>query len=184
MRPITGRIAYIFLVLSLVNSMGCGGSGSGGTPPPPPPAADFRVVISPSSIDVSQGSTSAPITISVVSVNAFAGTVQVTLGGLPAGATSTPAGPFNIAAGTNNSVALAIAGNVPVGNFTVSATGTIPGLSHAANLNLQVKVAAQSPTKTAYIRTDSIPVLDNVAGEPHHQHMAYDSANKNLFIAK
>jgi hypothetical protein len=161
--------------------MGCGGGGSGGTPPPP--AADFRVVVSPASIDVSQGATSTPITISVVSVNAFAGTVQVTLAGLPTGATSTPAGPFNIAAGANNSAALVIPANVPAGNFTVSATGTSGGLSHAANFNLRVQVVAPSATKTTYIRTDSIPVLDSVAGEPHHRHMAYDSTNKNLFVA-
>ncbi|HYL64860.1 MAG TPA: IPT/TIG domain-containing protein, partial [Candidatus Methylomirabilis sp.] len=64
------------------------------------------------------------------------------------------------------------------------ATATSGALSHPANLALSVQpgVVANLP-RTTYIRTDSIPSLDDPAGEPHHRHLVYDAAQQLVFAA-
>jgi len=171
------------LVIGFLTSFGCGGSGGGSGPPPPPPP-DFALSLSPNAVTVPQGQTSSPLTLSVVGQNGFAGAVSITLTGLPAGVTSSPSGAFNVNAGSGVSVTLTAPSNAPIGSFPVSATGSSIGLSRSANLNLTVQsVLNQASTKTIYKRTDSIPALDESPGEAHHRHIAYDAANKNLFVA-
>jgi DNA-binding beta-propeller fold protein YncE len=57
-------------------------------------------------------------------------------------------------------------------------------LSHSATLALSVQtsILATLP-RTAYLRTDSTSAADDPSGEPHHRHIAYDAANKHLFVA-
>jgi hypothetical protein len=182
MGRITRRVPDALLIIWLTGA-GCGGGGSN-PGPPPPPSPDFALSVSPSSINASQGAVSPPLTVSVAGINGFTGAVQVMLNGLPTGAVPSPAIPFSVAAGANVSVTLSVPANAAVGSFTVSANGSSGGLSHAANLSLNIQAGVTQPlTKTTYRRTDSIPLLDDPAGEPHHRHITYDSVNKNLFIA-
>ena len=66
----------------------------------------------------------------------------------------------------------------------ITALATSGSLSHSATFSLTVNpsLIANLP-RTAYARTDSTPVANNPAGEPHHRHIAYDAANKHIFIA-
>lgn len=169
----------------LVACAGCGGGSAGvQPPPPPPPQPDFSIAISGSSVIVADGATSSPVSISVNPVNGFTGTVQVALGGLPNGVTSNPASPFNVSAGSNTSVVFGAATNAATGTFTITAQGTSGTLSHAANLQLTVNsgVVATLP-RTTFARTDSTPAMDDPPGEPRHRRIAYDAANKHVFIA-
>src|SRR5882672_6312819 len=173
-------VPMIVLLLTL-GCAGCGGGSSSFTQPPPPPAADFSLGFSTTSVSILQGATSSAINISV---NAFNGSVQVALSALPAGVTSSPLSPFTVAAGATVPILIGAAANAATGNFTVSAQGTSGGLSHGTNLALTIQGAAGSTlSRTAYARTDSTSAADNLFGEPHHRHMAYDAVNKHLFVA-
>jgi IPT/TIG domain len=163
---------------------GCGAGSTAVTQPPPPPATDFSVSLSTTSVSISQGTTSSSVNLSVNPVNGFTGSVQVTFGSLPAGVTSNPASPFAVAAGATAPIVFGAASNAATGNFTVSAQGTSGGLSHSANLTLTVQSAVASPlSRTTYAKTDSTLAADDPFGEPHHRHMAYDPANKHIFVA-
>jgi hypothetical protein len=172
--------AFLF---SLAAFSGCGG-GSTAIVPPPPPIPDFSIGLSANSVSVSQGATSPSLTLSVNSVNGFSGSVQITLGALPAGVTSNPASPFTVAAGATSPVFFGATANATTGSFNVSAQGTSGELTHSAPLTLVVQTAAASPLpRTSYARTDSTSAADASFGEPHHRHVAYDAANKHVFVA-
>src|SRR5262249_13665072 len=137
-----------------------------------------------STLTVSQGTTSVGVTVSVVAQNGFSGTVQVVLGGLPSGVTSSPASPFPLAAGASTAVLFSASSSAQTGNFSISAQGTSGNLSHSAGLTLTVQVAATSALpRSTFVRTDSVAVLDFPAGEPAHRHLVYDSAHHLIFVA-
>jgi hypothetical protein len=162
---------------------GCGG-GSSSYVAPPPPLPDFSLVLSTSSVSVQQGATNNSLNVSVTPENGFTGSVQVSLSGLPAGVISSPASPFPLASGANTQVIFGAAANAATGNFMVSAQGTSGALTHNQPLNLTVQSAAGSALpRTTYARTDATSAAGNPFGEPHHRHVAYDPANKHVFIA-
>jgi hypothetical protein len=177
-RCVPNAVIGSFLLLCV----GCGGAG--GNLQAPPPSPDFTLGLSPNSINIPQGGTSAPINISVTAQNGFAGSVQVALNGLPGGVAANPVSPFRVSAGSSVAVVFGADAKAPTGNFTVTAQGTSSGLNHSANLALAVQGgAAQNFPRTGYARTDAVANLDDSPGEPRHRHIAYDSANKNVFVA-
>jgi hypothetical protein len=162
---------------------GCG-STSSGPPPPPPPAVDFTLSLSANSVSVTQGGASPAVNISVNPVNGFSGSVQVTLNTLPAGVTSNPASTFSVTPGANTAVVFGASANAATGTFVISVQGTSANLSHSDPLSVAVQGAVNSALpRTAYVRTDSTSASDDPFGEPHHRHIAYDPANKHVFIA-
>lgn len=176
------RARTILEILLLLLCAGCGG-GSSSAPPPPPPAPDFSLTLSANSISIAQGGTSSAVSVSV-GTNGFAGSVQVTLGGIPSGVTSNPASPFSVAAGGSTAVVFGAAATAATGSFTISTQGTSGSLSHSATLALTVQAGvASSLPRTTYLRTDAVPLADSPSGEPYHRHIAYDSAKKQLFVA-
>jgi hypothetical protein len=171
-----------FLVLLTAGIAGCGGSSSVIQPPPPVP--DFSLGLSSSSISVQQGTASSAVSVSVTPTNGFTGSVQVTLSALPAGVTSNPASPFNVAAGASLPVVFGAAADAVPGNFTISAQGVSGALSHSQNLALTIQIGVASALpRTAYARTDSTSVADAPFGEPHHRHIVYDPSHKQAFLA-
>ena len=171
----------VLLVLVLLYE-GCGGSSS--SPPPPPPVADFTLNLSSNSISITQGASSPAVTISVSSLNGFTDAVQVTLSALPVGVTSNPPSPFSVTEGASTPVIFGASPNAVTGNFTISVQGTSGTLSHSASLAVAIQSAVNSALpRTAYARTDSNSASDDPFGEPHHRHIAYDPANKHVFIA-
>jgi hypothetical protein len=173
----------LLLAFFLLESLGCGG-GSSAIPPPPPPQPDFSIGFSSNSATVQQGGTSPAVMLSVTPINGFTGSVQVTLTGVPAGVLSNPVSPFSIVAGSSTPVLFSAVPNASTGNFTILAQGASGSLSHPASLGLTIQsgVVADLP-RTAYARIDSIPALDDPSGEPHHRHIAYDSAHQLVFVA-
>jgi hypothetical protein len=162
----------------------CGGGATQSLQPPPPPSPDFALALSSNSVSVVQGATSSSINVTVNALNGFAGSVQVTLTGLPTGVTSNPISPFSIAAGSSASVAFASSSSAATGSYSVSAQATSGSLSHSANLSLAVQSAViASLPRTTYVRTDSVSAAADPPGEPFHHHLVYDSANKHLFVA-
>ncbi len=174
----------ISLSLALVCASCGGGSSSAPPPPPPAPAPDFSLTLSSTSISISQGGTSSALNVSVNPINGFSGTVQVSLGTLPAGVTSNPTSPLAIAAGASVGVVFGAAANAAAGTFTISPQGTSGALSHSASLTLTIQGAPPSSlARTAYARTDSTSAADDPPGEPHHRHLVYVPASKQVFLA-
>src|SRR5919109_1681499 len=125
------------MLLVAFASAGCGGGSTITQPPPPMP--DFSLNLSANSISVSQGATSSGVNVSISPTNGFTGSVQVTLSGLPAGVTSNPVSPFDVASGASVSVVFEAASTAATGNFTISAQGSSAALSHSQTLTLTVQ---------------------------------------------
>ncbi len=129
------------------------------------------------------------MTISVTPKNSFSGTVQVTLSGLPAGVATNPVSPFHIAdvsanTGTSATVLFGASITTAPGSETLTAQATSGSLSHSATILLSVQPSTiANLTRSAYARTDSTPAANDPPNESRHRHIAYDAANKHLFIA-
>jgi hypothetical protein len=120
----------------------------------------------------------------VTAENGFAGSVQVTLTGVPAGVVTSPASPFTLAAGAQTSLIFGAAVNAATGNVAISAQGTSGTLSHNAPLTLEIQAAAvPAVARTSYVRTDARTAYDNPSGEFHHRHIVYDAAHQQIFVA-
>jgi hypothetical protein len=162
---------------------GCGGGGGGGTQPPPP-QPDFTIGLSATSVTIAQGSSSAPVNVSLNGVNGFSGSVQIVLSGVPAGVNSNPASPFSVSTGQAVSVIVGASPSAATGQFNISAQATSGSLSHSAALSLTIQsgVVLNLPRST-YLRNDSVAAIDIPAGEPRRRQIVYDSVGKRLFVA-
>jgi hypothetical protein len=103
-----------------------------------PPAPDFGIALSPNAITAAPGTPSTTFATSITAQNGFSGSTAVALSGLPAGATTSPASPFNVAAGSSQTVTLSLPTTVAAGSYTITATGTSGSLTHSAPLALTV----------------------------------------------
>src|SRR5258707_309580 len=162
---------------------GCGGGGGGG-PQPPPPQPDFTIGLSTSTVSIAQGSSSAPVSVTVNGLNGFSGSVQVTLAGVPAGVTSNPVSPFSVSSGQAVAVIIGASPNAATGQFTISAQATSGALSHSApfSLTVQAGVALNLPRST-FVRNDSVAAVDTPTGEPRRRQIVYDASGKRVFVA-
>lgn len=179
------HVSMMFVFLLGAACVGCGGGGSNSSPPPPPPpAADFTISTSANAINLQQGTTSSALSVSVNAQNGFAASVQITLSGLPNGVQTNPPSPFSLAANSSSPVVLGAAISALTGNFTVTVAGASGNLSHSATLTLTLQAGVVVAfSRTGYARTDAIPSLDDPPGEPPHRRIAYDFANKHVFVA-
>ena len=100
-------------------------------------------------LSVISGNSTPNVSLSVAGVNGFAGTVSVTLSGLPAGATTQPTGPFTIAEGTTQSFVIDIPASAPAGISSVQATATSGSLSHSTQIAIAINPFA-TPTVTTF----------------------------------
>src|SRR5262249_20738079 len=86
---------------------------SPGSMQPLPAAEDFDIWAAPTDISVGAGARSPPITVSVVPRNGFTGSLTMSIDGVPAGVTPTPASPFSMLPGASQSVTFAAAADAP-----------------------------------------------------------------------
>src|ERR1700693_4799672 len=126
--PAILAIRVLIVCIGLLSFVGCGGAP---TPVSSPPAKDFSIALSPATVTVIAGGSHSTFAVSTTGQNGFANAVMVTLSGLPAGATASPASPFSVPAGGSQTVALSIPPTVAAGNFTLTANGTSAGLTHS-----------------------------------------------------
>lgn len=104
-------------------------------------ARDFSINLSAAAITADPGTSNCNFTVSIAGLNGFADAVSVGLTGLPAGATTSPTTPFNVAAGSSQVVTLSIPSTAQSGNYTVTVSGTSGVLTHSTNLTLTVTAA-------------------------------------------
>jgi len=102
------------------------------------PSPDFTIAATPASQTVTQGG-STSYTASVSSLNGFAGTVNLSVTGLPSGATGT-FNPTSISGSGSSTLSVTTSASTPTGAFTLTITGTSssPSLSHSITVTMTV----------------------------------------------
>ncbi|GAC1702591.1 MAG: hypothetical protein NVS9B4_08310 [Candidatus Acidiferrum sp.] len=186
----TYELGFVLACLACIACVSLSACGGGGGPAsvnvltPPPSPADFVLSISPNSLSLTQGSAIAGPNLSVSAQNGFSSAVQITLTGLPTGVSANPSGPISLSPGGAASLIFGAASNAATGNFTISAQGTSGSLAHSATVMLTVQSAVPSNLpRTTFVRTDSILASDSPPGDVPPRHIAYDAANKRVFVA-
>jgi hypothetical protein len=128
---------FLLLCVGLwLPALGC---GSGSTPAATNPQADFNISVSPAVITANAGSSSSKFTVSITGKQGFVGSVAVAISGLPAGATTVPAFPLSVSAGTTQTVILSVPSST--GNFPLTVTGKAGSVLHSASLTLTINPA-------------------------------------------
>ncbi|MGA2084025.1 MAG: IPT/TIG domain-containing protein [Terracidiphilus sp.] len=124
------------------------------------------------------------MTVSVTGSGGFASSVSMTVSGLPAGVTATPAS-FNLMPGSQQVVALNAVATATVGTATVTFQGTSGSLSQSAQVALSVVAAvtgAHPPIRTQYVRTNSFYDPNSMQYAPPH-FSVYDPVHKQFFVS-
>ncbi len=151
-----------------------------------PPSPDFSLGASPNSQTVVAGN-SATYTATVTPSNGFSGGVTLSVGGLPAGATSNFS--TNPVPGGSGSSTLGVStsSTTPAGTYTLTITGTSGSLSHSTNVTLIVKQPLQPANcdrrrqhqlygdgrRGEWVQRKRCPHRDRSAGGSHSQSYSY-----------
>jgi len=109
---------------------------------------DFSMKVSPTQQTVSAGGSIAS-TASVTRINQFAGTVTLSLSGLPVGAAATFTTNPITGRGSSTSMTISTSTTTPTGNYTVTLTGSSGGQSRSTTFTLSVTnftVSVSAPT--------------------------------------
>lgn len=104
-------------------------------------AGDFALSVAPGQFSVTQGSSSAPVSIGVTALNSFSGQVTLNIAGLPAGVTTSPALPIQFSAGAKQQITFSAALSVSPGTANPVFQAVSGSLSHSANASLQIQAA-------------------------------------------
>jgi hypothetical protein len=97
---------------------------------------DFSIAASPASQTVIQGAGTS-YTTTVTALNGFTGTVDLSVVGLPAGATATFT-PASVATSGTSTLAVSTLATTPAATYTLTITGTSGALTHSATVTLVV----------------------------------------------
>jgi len=111
---------------------------AGGTP-------DFTIAATPGSQSVVAGN-STTYTVSVSPHNGFTGNVSLAVSGLPPGATAN-LNPASISGSGTSTLTVTTATSTPIGNDTLTITGTSGSLSHPASVVLSVNSLGGTPVQ-------------------------------------
>ena len=144
MRRCHFQILYLLATIPFISNCG-GGSASAPPPPPPPPAPDFVLAVESSTVSLQQGGALISQSVQATPSNGFTGTIQLSLSGLPAGVTVTPAGPYSLTInGTAQSfsVQLAAAPSAGIGTTSAKVTGVSGTITHIEPFSVDVTQAA------------------------------------------
>jgi len=100
------------------------------------PPVDFKGSINPTYQSVTPG-TSASYTVTVTAIDGFAGTVQFSASGLPAGTTAT-FNPPTVTGSGSTTATITTSSSTPNGSYSITLTGTSGSLVHAGAVALNV----------------------------------------------
>src|SRR5215472_14478290 len=100
----------------------------------PPAAPDFSVSATPASATVIQGN-STSYTVNVNASGGFTGTVNLSVSGLPSGATAS-FNPTSVSGSGSSTLTVRTGNNTTTGTFSLTITGTSGTLSHTASVKL------------------------------------------------
>jgi hypothetical protein len=132
---------------------------------------DFGITLSPPSIVANVGGPNSTFGVTTTSQHGFNSSVTVTVSGLPTGATTSPASPFTVAAGSTQPVVLSLPATASPGNFTIMISAASGALIHSASLALTVdpssdfSIAALPSSVTASAGGSSSTFAISIAGQ-------------------
>jgi outer membrane protein assembly factor BamB len=129
------------VLLFAVCAGGCGSSFTVNNTNTP----DFSFSVSVTSLSLTAGGSSQSVSFSATALNGFSGTIHVTVSGLPAGVTASPA-TITFTPGTPQTVSFTAAASAAAGTSTVQCTATSGALSHSGSFALTVSSAAAAPS--------------------------------------
>src|SRR5260370_41331272 len=105
----------------------------------PTPVPDFTLTVSPTNQAVMPGG-KAVYTVSTTSLFSFSGTVNLSITGIPSGATATFSS-TSISTPGSATVTFATTTSTPVGSYLLTITGTSGALTHSVTANLVVSTS-------------------------------------------
>jgi hypothetical protein len=144
----------VCIALWLSTLVGCGN----GTPPPANSAPkDFSISVSPATITANADTSSAAFTVSTTAQNGFSDPVTITISGLPAGATTSPAVPLGVPVSKSQTVTLSLSAST--GSFPLTVTGTSGSSTHSAPLTLTINA---SYTAASCSSADVLTALNSI----------------------
>ncbi|MFN0166066.1 MAG: beta strand repeat-containing protein [Bryobacteraceae bacterium] len=117
--------------------------------PPAPP--DFNISASPASQSVNRGS-STNYTVTVSPITGFTGTVNLSVSGLPAGASATFT-PASVPGSGTSTMQVVLDNTTPAGSHTLTVTGTSGTLAHSTPVTMVVMVPVAA--SAAFVTTDT-----------------------------
>jgi hypothetical protein len=97
---------------------------------------DFGLEVQPGLVAVTQGQLSRPVTVLVTGINGFTSNVSVSVSGLPAGVSASPA-LLMIPAGTSSAVTFNVPIQAPPGSTTLTFTGAADSITHSMDVTMQ-----------------------------------------------
>ncbi len=104
------------------------------------PSPSFTLSATPGTQTVTVGgSTSTPYTVSTTALNGFAGSIGLSVAGLPAGASGTFS-PTSVSAGSSATLSITAGSTTPVGTYTLTISGTSGALTQTATVTLVVSI--------------------------------------------
>jgi len=130
-----------------------------------PPAPDFSLTLSPASLTISAGATGTPTNVLATAINSFSGTVAVSISGLPAGVTASPA-TLTLTPGKAQSVTLTAVSTSAAGNVTLTFIATSGSLTHSANLAATISAAPPAPDFSLTLSPASLTISAGATGTP------------------
>ena len=136
---------------------------------------DFSISLTPTARTVNRGS-SASYTVNINPFGGFSGTVNLSVSGLPAGATGT-FNPDTVAGGGSSTLTIDTLDSTPLGNYVPTVTATSGGLSHAATLSLNVNILSSAP-----FGIDTIVSADNKTAAVNLTTGSFSTAGPNELL--
>jgi hypothetical protein len=126
--------------------------------------ASFALSATPSSQTVTPGSNT-PYVVNLTAVSGFTAAVNLSISGLPAGATGS-FNPASVSAGGSSTLTITTASNTPTGNFTFIITGTSGSLTNTTSTILDVASATGSSNVISvdFVGEDVVMASTEVAG--------------------
>lgn len=107
--------------------------------------ADFTIAAAPASQAITVGGNAA-YTVTTTSIGGFSSSINLSVGGLPAGANATFS-PQMIAGSGSSSLTVTTSSTTPAGTYTLTITGSAGGLLHTATVTLVVQSQASPDFK-------------------------------------
>src|SRR5437868_3186534 len=138
-----GRSFRLFAITIFVSFGLTGFSGCGSTNPTITSIPTFALTITPGFLTITDGVTSSAAMITNNAQNGFRGNVVLTVEGLPAGGTSSPAMPFDLSPGSTQQVTFLIP-KMPDATTTLILHGTSGSVTKDSYLLLAAKAVVQT----------------------------------------
>ena len=131
------RTGGLTLLMSGLSFLAGALNGCGGSKIPP----DFLLQVNASSLTLASGGPAQSVTLTATAENGFAGTINVTESGVPAGVSASPA-TLSLSPGTSQKVSFAASATTPAKSANVQFVATSGSLSHSASVAISVQVPA------------------------------------------